>query len=96
MLRKSPRGFLAFVKDIEKEGVGWEQVPVASKVPDVFPKEISGLPLDGGIEFGIELVLGTRLISIPPYHMTSAELKELKGKLKDRLGKSFIRPSSLP
>ncbi|WMV24356.1 hypothetical protein MTR67_017741 [Solanum verrucosum] len=35
-------------------------------------------------------------ISIPPYRMTPAELKELKEQLKDLLDKGFIQPSISP
>ena len=52
--------------------------PHSQRVSDVFPDDISGLPLDRAIEFVIELVLGTEPISIPPYRMAPAELKELK------------------
>ena len=38
----------------------------------------------------------TKPISIPPYRMAPAELKELKEQLKDLLEKGFIRPSSSP
>ena len=39
---------------------------------------------------------GTQPISIPPYRMAPAELKELKDQLKDLLDKGFIRPSASP
>ena len=47
-------------------------------------------------EFGIDLVLNTCLISIPPYRMAPAELKELKEQLKNLLDKGFIHPSMSP
>ncbi|PHU18134.1 hypothetical protein BC332_13829 [Capsicum chinense] len=37
-----------------------------------------GIPPDGEIEFGIDLLLDTQSIYIPPYCMAPAELKELK------------------
>ena len=43
-----------------------------------------------------DLELGTRPISIPPYRMAPAELRELKAQLQELLGKGFIRPSSSP
>ncbi|XP_070007110.1 uncharacterized protein [Nicotiana sylvestris] len=45
------------------------------------------------IDFGIDVMQGTQPISIPPYRMTPAELKELKEQLKDFLEKGFIRSS---
>lgn len=67
LLRKVCRGFLAFVRDVEKDGGSIEQVLVVREFSDVFPKEFPGLPLDREIEFNIEVVSETRPISIPPY-----------------------------
>ncbi|XP_070002363.1 uncharacterized protein [Nicotiana sylvestris] len=43
------------------------------------------VPKDREINFGIDVMPGTHPISIPPYRMASAELKELKEQLKDLL-----------
>ena len=48
------------------------------------------------IDFGIDLFPNTQPISIPPYRMAPAELKELKEQLKNLLDKGFIRPSISP
>ena len=72
-----------------------EDIPIVKEFPDVFPDDISGLPPDRAIEFVIELISGTELISIPPYIMALAELKELKAQLEELLNKGFIRPSTL-
>ena len=45
---------------------------------NVFFEDLSRLPPDQELEFGIELLSGSALISIPPYRMASVELKELK------------------
>ena len=55
-----------------------------------------GLPPDREIEFCIDVVPGTDPISMPPYRMAPAELKELNEQLKELLDKGFIRPSSSP
>ena len=68
----------------------------ASQFPDVFPYDISGLPSDREVEFTIDLIPGTEPISIPPYRMTPAELRELKAQLEELLSKGFIRPSISP
>ena len=44
----------------------------------------------------INLEPGTKPISIPPYRMSPAELKEWKDQLQDLLSKGFIRPSVSP
>ena len=63
---------------------------------DVFPEELLGIPPEREIEFGIDLLPDTQPISISPYRMAPAELKELKEQLKDLLEKGFIRPSISP
>nr|XP_009768418.1 PREDICTED: uncharacterized protein LOC104219425 [Nicotiana sylvestris] len=70
-----------------------QSVPVVNEFPDVFPNELSGLPPEREIDFAIDVLQDTQPISIPPYRMTPAELKELKAHLKDLLNKGFIRPS---
>ena len=64
--------------------------------PDVFPKELLGMPPEREIEFGIDLLPNTTPISITPYRMALVELKELKVQLQELLDKAFIRPSSSP
>ena len=64
--------------------------------PDVFPKDLSGLPPDRELEFGIEVLPGSAPISIPPYRMASTELKELKTQLQDLADKGFNLPSVSP
>ena len=63
---------------------------------EVFPEELPGLPPDREIEFVIDLLPGTALISKAPYRMAPAELKELKVQLQELLDKGFIRPSFSP
>ncbi|WVZ70796.1 hypothetical protein U9M48_019433 [Paspalum notatum var. saurae] len=73
-----------------------KKIPVVSEFPDVFPEELPGLPPDRNVEFAIELVPGTALVSKRPYRMAPDELKELKTQLQEQLDKGFIRPSSSP
>jgi hypothetical protein len=72
------------------------EVPVVCEFLDVFPNELPGLPLDRDVEFKIELILGTTLISKRPYRMPPNELAELKTQLSELLQKGLIRPSSSP
>ena len=58
---------------------------------DVFPKELSGLPPDRGIEFCIDLIPGISLLSIPSYRMAPIKLAELRKQLDELLEKGFIR-----
>ena len=96
MLRKGCQGYLAFVVDRRQEGTRLEDISIVKEFLDVFPDDISGLPPDREIEFVIELIPRTEPISIPPYRMAPAELKELKAQLEEMLNKGFIRPSTSP
>ena len=78
MLRKGCQGYLAFVVDRRQERTRLEDIPIVKEFPDVFPDDISGLPPDREVEFTIDLITGTEPISIPPYRMSPAELRELK------------------
>ena len=96
MLRKGCQGYLAYVVETGKEGTILDEIPVVREFPDVFPDDIAGLPLEREVEFTIDLISGTEPISIPPYRMAPAELRELKAQLEELLSKGFIRPSISP
>ena len=64
--------------------------------PDVFPKDLPGLPPDRDIEFSIELEPSAAPISRRPYCMAPKELAEMKKQLEELLEKGFICPSSSP
>ncbi|KAH0725386.1 hypothetical protein KY284_001251 [Solanum tuberosum] len=51
------------------------------------------LPPNRDIDFGIDVESLTQPVSIPPYRMASAKLRQLNEQLQDLLGKGFIRPS---
>jgi hypothetical protein len=70
------------------------EVTVVNEFPDVFPKELPGMPPHQDIEFVIELKPGTTLIYKTPYRMATLELAELKEHVKELLEKGFIHPSS--
>ena len=71
-------------------------IPAISDFPNVFPKELPGLPPQRESEFSIDVVPGSTPASITPYRMALMELKELKLKLQELLEKGFIRPSVSP
>ena len=92
MLRKGCQDYLAYVVEIRKEGTMVEEIPVVREFPD----DIARLPPEREVEFTIDLITGTEPISIPPYRMAPAELRELKAQLEEFLSKGFIRPSISP
>ena len=87
---------MAFVLDRRQEGTRLEDISIVKEFPDVFPDDILDLPPDREVEFTIDLIPGTEPISIPPYRMAPAELRELKAHLEELLSKGFIRPSISP
>ena len=58
-------------------GVVQEEVPIVKDYPDVFPKELPGMPPDRDIEFLTELLPGTGPISKRPYRMPANDLEEI-------------------
>jgi hypothetical protein len=71
-------------------------IRTVSKVLDVFPEELPGMPPNCEIEFIIELILGTAPILKRSYRMTANQLVELKEQLQELLDKGYIRPSASP
>jgi hypothetical protein len=63
------------------------EVLVVNEFPDVFPKELLGMPPDRDIKFVIELKPGTTPIYKTPYRMTTSELAELKEHIKELIEK---------
>ena len=84
--------YLAHVVDTTVSVPRVEDVPVVREFLDVFPDDLSGLPPVREIE----LLPGTTPISITPYRMAPAELRELKVQLEELLERGFIKPSVSP
>ena len=59
-------------------------------------QEVSGLPPKREVDFSIDLVSGSMMISKTPYIMGTPELKELQIQLEELLRKGYIRPSVSP
>ncbi|XP_069154406.1 uncharacterized protein [Solanum lycopersicum] len=96
LVQRGCLAYLAHIRDTSIETPMLESNPVVSEFSEVFPTDLPGLPPDRDIDFCIDVEPGTRPISIPPYRMAPAELKELKEQLQDLLSKGFIRPSVSP
>ncbi|GJS28338.1 putative reverse transcriptase domain-containing protein [Tanacetum coccineum] len=71
-----------------------EDVLVVRDFPEVFPKDLPGLPLTRQVEFHIELIPGAAPVARAPYLLAPAKMKELAEQLKELSDKGFIRPSS--
>src|SRR4051812_14735056 len=79
-----------------KEKVVSGELPVVCDFPEIFLEDVRELPLEREVEFAIELIPGTILVSMAPYRMSASKLDELKSQLEELLEKEFIRPSVSP
>ncbi|GJW70659.1 putative reverse transcriptase domain-containing protein [Tanacetum coccineum] len=73
-----------------------EDVPIVRDFPDVFHKDLPGLPPTRQVEFQINLIHGAAPVARAPYRLAPSEMKELSEQLKELSDKGFIRPNSLP
>jgi hypothetical protein len=69
---------IQMLKAIEDDKPSLEDYPALREYRDVFPKEVSSLPLRRDIEFSTELAPGAVPVSRTPYRMRTPELVELK------------------
>ncbi|GKD94017.1 putative reverse transcriptase domain-containing protein [Tanacetum coccineum] len=92
--------FLAHVTTKETEDKSekkrLEDVPIVLNFLEVFPEDLSGLPLTRQVEFQINLIPGAAPVAREPYRLAPSEMKELSDQLKELYDKGFIRPSSSP
>ncbi|MCI61750.1 cellular nucleic acid-binding protein, partial [Trifolium medium] len=79
--------FMMFASLKLEGGVKVEELPIVCEFPDVFPEDISDVPMKREVEFSIALVPGTSPISMAPYQMSASELSELKKQLEELLEK---------
>jgi hypothetical protein len=84
------------LKTIEGVKLSPDDHPILREYRDVFPKEVSGLPLRRDIDFLIELTPRAVLMSRTPYRISTPELLELKLQLKEMMDKGYSRPSVFP
>jgi len=82
LLRQGYQDFLAtFMKE---HGVDrkFESIPVVKEYPEVFPRELTGLPPEREVEFLKDLISKTAPISKEPYRMAPAKKKNLRFNCK--------------
>jgi hypothetical protein len=79
-----------------KEADLLKTIKVVSEFPDVFPKDLPGMPPERKVEFAIELLPGTAPISKKAYRVSGLELVELKKQIDELSEKGYIRPSTSP
>ncbi|GJR83346.1 putative reverse transcriptase domain-containing protein [Tanacetum coccineum] len=71
-------------------------VPIVQDFPEVFPKDLPGLPPARQVVFQINLVTGVAPVARVPYRLAPSKMQELSAQLQDLTDKGFIRPSSSP
>jgi hypothetical protein len=95
LLRSGCSGYLACMTE-EKSGCRIKEIPIVREFVDGFPEELPGITPNKEIEFTIDLLPDTALISKALYRMAPLELKELKDQLQELLDKGFIHPNVSP
>lgn len=55
-----------------------DEVPMVGDFSDVFSKDLPRMPLDGEVEFTIDLVQGATPIAKASYHIVLVKLQDLK------------------
>ena len=73
------------LKQLERDGIMMfslmaviDKLQVVCDFPEVFPDEIPDVPPEREVEFSIDLIPGTKPVSMTPYRMSASELAELK------------------
>ncbi|GKD76472.1 putative reverse transcriptase domain-containing protein, partial [Tanacetum coccineum] len=80
----------------KSEGKRLKDVPIVRDFPEVFPKDLPGIPPARQVEFQIDLVPGVVPVALAPYRLAPSKMKELAKQLQELSDKGFIRPSSSP
>ncbi|KAI3825399.1 hypothetical protein L1987_06882 [Smallanthus sonchifolius] len=76
-LRKKYIAFLAHIvqKDVKEKSI--QDIPIIRDFPEVFPKDLSGLPPVRQVEFRIDLIPGANPVARAPYRLAPSEMQEL-------------------
>ena len=88
--------FLAHVVDRTQEVKDIKRIPEVCDFPDIFPKDLPGVPPKRQVEFRIDLIPGATPVAKSPYRLAPAEMQELSSQLNELLSKGFIKPSFSP
>nr|GFB26661.1 reverse transcriptase domain-containing protein [Tanacetum cinerariifolium] len=69
---QKPNVVKAPVMEKKSEDKQLEDIPVVREFPDVFPKDLPGLPLVRHVEFQIDLIPGAAPVARKPYRLASS------------------------
>ncbi|GJS37651.1 putative reverse transcriptase domain-containing protein [Tanacetum coccineum] len=73
-----------------------EDIPIVREFPEVFPKDLPGLPPIRQVEFQIDLIPRAAPVARAPYRLAPSEMHELSNQLQELADRGFIQPSTLP
>ncbi|GJU02501.1 putative reverse transcriptase domain-containing protein [Tanacetum coccineum] len=90
------KNFIIQVMEKKSDEKRLEDIPVVREFPEVFPKDLPGLPPVRQVEFQIDLIPGTTPVARAPYRLAPSEMQELSNQLQELLDRGFIRPSTSP
>ncbi|XP_058762994.1 uncharacterized protein LOC131636407 [Vicia villosa] len=76
------KSFLLVLTSDSKDKRSILEIPVVCEFSDVFLEDVTSLPPEREVEFSIDLVSGTAPVSVSPYRMSPAELRELKSQTR--------------
>ncbi|GJU37803.1 putative reverse transcriptase domain-containing protein [Tanacetum coccineum] len=96
LVRSSFARYHAKKEEDKSEGKQLKDVPIIRDFPEVFPKDLSGLPPARPVEFQIDLIPGAAPVARAPYRLALSKMKKLSEQLQELSDKGFIRPSSSP
>ncbi|GJX85653.1 hypothetical protein Tco_0336427 [Tanacetum coccineum] len=88
--------FIAQVMEKKSDERRLEDIPVVREFPEVFPKDLPGLPPVRQVEFQIDLIPGAAPVARAPYRLAPSEMQELSDQLQELADRGFIRPSTSP
>ncbi|GJY89212.1 putative reverse transcriptase domain-containing protein [Tanacetum coccineum] len=75
--------FIIHVMEKKSDKKRLEDIPVVREFPEVFPKDLPGLPLIRQVEFQIDLILGAAPVAQAPYRLAPSEMQELSNQLQE-------------
>ncbi|GJV34876.1 putative reverse transcriptase domain-containing protein [Tanacetum coccineum] len=67
-----------------------EDIPIVREFPEVFPKDLPGIPLVRQVEFQIDLIPGAAPVARAPYRLAPSEMQEISNQLQELSDRVFI------
>ncbi|GJS34963.1 putative reverse transcriptase domain-containing protein [Tanacetum coccineum] len=86
------RVFIAHVMEKKSDEKRLEDTPVVREFPEVFPKNLPGLPPVRQVEFQINLIPGAAPVARAPYRLAPSEMQELSNQLQELADRGYHQP----